>query len=263
MGTLKFKVGDKVRVRSLEWYNSAPKDKYGVVRLGYGWEFIQEMVQYCGKVLKISRINVNAYKVDDIPYHWQDWMLEDEVITEEEQQENKNSIETKEMTQEEVFVYLNNTKIICTSYEESVKVQVKLLELGIEWISKEKGIFEDKYLLFINEKNKLQSCSDIKIWVKDINRRIEPNEILAIQIKEDKPKFDPKTLQPFDKVLVRDSDEDYWEPKFFDRYEKEGDEPYFTTNSCSYRYCVPYNEETKHLYNTTDEAPEFYQVWKK
>ena len=32
-------------------------------------------------------------------------------------------METKEMTQQEIFAYLNDTKILCTSKEESKKVQ--------------------------------------------------------------------------------------------------------------------------------------------
>ena len=32
-------------------------------------------------------------------------------------------METKEMTQQEIFAYLNDTKILCTSREESKKVQ--------------------------------------------------------------------------------------------------------------------------------------------
>ena len=66
------------------------------------------------------------------------------------------------------------------------------------------NICEDKYLLFINKKGEINYCSDINTWMEDVNRRVEPSEILAIQIKEEKPKFDPTTLQPFDKVLVRE-----------------------------------------------------------
>ena len=28
-----------------------------------------------------------------------------------------------------------------------------------------------------------------------------------------------------------------------------------------YKYCVPYNDDTKHLVGTTEEAPEYYRYW--
>lgn len=170
-------------------------------------------------------------------------------------------METKEMTKEEVFEYLKDTKILCTSTDETVKIQEKLFTFGIEWISKIKGIREDKYLLFINKKLEIQHTSDIDVWMNDVNKRIEPGEILAIQIKEEqKPKFDPKSLQPFDKVLVRDNENEKWRARSFDMCEENEYGEYGTTCNCFWVYCVPYNEETKHLHNTTNEAPEFYRI---
>ena len=73
------------------------------------------------------------------------------------------------------------------------------------------------------------------------------------------PKFDPKTLQPFDKVLVRDSDVVDWKVQLFSRIiEDEEYYPYVCINE-SYKYCIPYNDDTKHLVGTTYEAPEFYR----
>lgn len=73
------------------------------------------------------------------------------------------------------------------------------------------------------------------------------------------PKFDPKTLQPFDKVLVRDSDVVDWKVQLFSRIiEDEEFYPYVCINE-SYKYCIPYNDDTKHLVGTTYEAPEFYR----
>lgn len=161
----------------------------------------------------------------------------------------------KEMTKEEALEFLKNTKILCTSKAETIQVQVKLFQFGIEWISKIKGICEDKYLLFINTKKELQHSSDIEYWMEDVSRRIEPSEILAIQIKEEKPKFDPKSLQPFDKVLVRE-DGYRWIARFFDIYEGG----YYTTSGHVWTCCIPFNEETKHLHGTIEEAPEFYRI---
>lgn len=73
-----------------------------------------------------------------------------------------------------------------------------------------------------------------------------------------KGKFDPRTLQPFDKVLVRNSRKT-WRCEHFS-YFKEGDVyPYMT--STSYAFCIPYNNDTKHLVGTDDEAPEYYRYW--
>lgn len=76
---------------------------------------------------------------------------------------------------------------------------------------------------------------------------------------KNKPKFDPKTLQAFDKVLVRDSDSENWMIQLFSHIiEGEKGYPYLCINN-PYKYCIPYNEETKHLIGTTEEAPEFYK----
>ena len=75
------------------------------------------------------------------------------------------------------------------------------------------------------------------------------------------PKFDPKTLQAFDKVLTRDTDTGYWDCDFFAFIKKDGAIfPYSCVNS-AYDYCIPYNDDTKHLVGTTEEAPEYYRYW--
>lgn len=75
-----------------------------------------------------------------------------------------------------------------------------------------------------------------------------------------KERFDPKTLQPYDKVLVRDSWLDKWKCQFFSHILKDDDYPYACI-CCDYAYCIPYNEDTKHLVGTNDEAPEYYRYW--
>lgn len=164
-------------------------------------------------------------------------------------------METKEMTQEEVFAYLGSTKILCTSKEETVKVQEKLFEFGIEWKAYGKRTIVDVFLFYIIDNN-LKCTDSIEEWIGIQKKRIEPSEILAIQLKEEEPKFDPKTLQDFDKVLVREEDTNKWRLSFFDTYEPGC----FCCLDYCYKQCVPYNEETKHLKDTTDEAPEFYRI---
>ena len=78
-----------------------------------------------------------------------------------------------------------------------------------------------------------------------------------------KHRFDPKTFQPFDKVLVKRGDESYylWFPDFISLPPNDIDETIFCMNTDDVVMVILYNEETKHLVGTTDEAPEFYRYW--
>ena len=76
----------------------------------------------------------------------------------------------------------------------------------------------------------------------------------------DKPKiekFDPKTFQPFDKILIRNEDR-MWYIDFFVCFDEQK-----CVNCINDRwdYCIPYNEDTKHLLCTKDDCPEYYKWW--
>lgn len=75
-------------------------------------------------------------------------------------------------------------------------------------------------------------------------------------------KFDPKTLKPFDKVIVFDNDDYAWVCTIFSHQGENHEYPY-NTASGAYKYCIPYNDDTKHLVGTTDEAPEYYRYWEE
>ena len=78
-----------------------------------------------------------------------------------------------------------------------------------------------------------------------------------------KPKFDPKTFQPFDKVLVKKGDKSYnvWFPDFISLPPNDVDETILCMTTDDVVMAIPYNEDTKHLVETNDEAPEFYRYW--
>ena len=73
-------------------------------------------------------------------------------------------------------------------------------------------------------------------------------------------KFDPKTLKSFDKVLVRDYDSRKWNADFYSHKHDSMECPYRCIGE-AYKCCIPYNDDTKHLVGTTDEAPEYYRYW--
>ena len=85
------------------------------------------------------------------------------------------------------------------------------------------------------------------------------------KFKIKKPKFDPKTFQPFDKVLVKRGDESYyvWFPDFVSLPPNDVDKTVFCMNTDDVVMVIPYNEETKHLVDTNEEAPEFYRYWEE
>lgn len=81
------------------------------------------------------------------------------------------------------------------------------------------------------------------------------------KFKPSKPKFDPKTFQPFDKVLVRDINSEKWKIQLFSHIIKDCfPYEYHCIGSC-YNFCIPNNDDTKHLVGKNDEAPEFYRYW--
>lgn len=78
--------------------------------------------------------------------------------------------------------------------------------------------------------------------------------------KPKKSKFDPETLKPFDKVIVRNK-YGKWKCGLFSHFDDaESEYKWFCVGS-EYIQIIPYNEETKHLVGTSDEAPEFYRYW--
>ena len=86
-------------------------------------------------------------------------------------------------------------------------------------------------------------------------------------------KFDPRTLRPFDKILVRDSRIENWYAAQFshiafdlseydlDDCEEALDFIICTTGSTDFNYCIPFNDDTKHLVGTSEDALEVYKYW--
>lgn len=71
---------------------------------------------------------------------------------------------------------------------------------------------------------------------------------------EEKPEYE---FKPFDKVLVRNSLEMDWIPRFFERATQCSQSVrYITLDNNSWKYCIPYNEHTAHLLGTIESLKE-------
>ena len=75
------------------------------------------------------------------------------------------------------------------------------------------------------------------------------------------PKFNPKTLKPFDKVLVRDNNTSIWINAFFGFYDIEITKKYpFVASGIYWTQCIPY-EGNEHLLGTYEDCDEYYKNW--
>ena len=73
---MKYKEGDKVLIKSLDWYNEAKKSLRGGVILK-PYHFSQEMKGFCGRVLTIKSVRHDHYEMEDCySYRWTDEMIE-------------------------------------------------------------------------------------------------------------------------------------------------------------------------------------------
>lgn len=77
---MKYKVGDKVKVRS--WGSLVKEfgtDRYGDIKVPGNW-FLNKMKIYCGETLVITEVNSRTYKTEGNPWNWTDEMLEPKTV---------------------------------------------------------------------------------------------------------------------------------------------------------------------------------------
>lgn len=74
-------------------------------------------------------------------------------------------------------------------------------------------------------------------------------------------KFDITTLKPFQKVLVRDSDKEYWSINLFGFYNEITKQFHCMGNSnIGWNECIPY-EGNEYLLGTNNDCDNFYKTW--
>lgn len=72
---MKHKVGDKVRIKSKEWWNAQSKNASGSVDCGAEM-FTDMMTRMCGKVVEISDVLKDTYFIKEYGLNWTDEMFE-------------------------------------------------------------------------------------------------------------------------------------------------------------------------------------------
>lgn len=113
-------------------------------------------------------------------------------------------------------------------------------KLTFEYKENWNGIFDIKG--YANKEQKLRLINELK----------NSKEPIAKEYLEKFFGIKNKTIQPFDKVLVKYDKNDVWNAAFFSHVDKEKPYPYITIGGRYYSECIPYNEETKHLAGTKE-----------
>ncbi len=74
---MKYKVGDKVRIKSLDWYNENKNNRNEITfENNSHWRFVANQSDYCGQIATITAVSETAYRLEQIPWNWTDEMIE-------------------------------------------------------------------------------------------------------------------------------------------------------------------------------------------
>lgn len=133
---------------------------------------------------------------------------------------------------------------VCQNDSVDFPIEFKLSDNSLDSVTTDGRLYEE-----FNGECILFPSKDQRDWSKFTSPRYK------------KEKFDPKTLQPFDRVLVKDGYFQCWRCNLFSHTETEYPMFPYTTHVGHFYYCIPYNDETKHLLGTNEEAPKYYRYW--
>ena len=130
-------------------------------------------------------------------------------------------------------------------YEFNAAGKYEMVEMGCS-DSRGNYYYSDECLLFPSK--------DQRDWSKFERFWDNPKEESKVE------RFNLKTLQPFDEVLVRDLICDCWNAVPFSHinFKRQA-----ICCGISWEQCIPYNEETKYLVNTNEDCSEYYKWWEE
>ena len=146
------------------------------------------------------------------------------------------------------------TKLYCSIYGE---VEFVCIDEYEEYPIK--VMVKRKFIDAFSEKGFIRPQYNIKGILFPSKDQIDWSKFTAPWYK--KEKFDPNTLKPFDKVLVKLSNDDVWIADFFSYYDKLEKYMKYVCVTHLAVFCIPYNDDTKHLLEKNKKAPEYYRYW--
>ena len=118
-----------------------------------------------------------------------------------------------------------------------------------------------KYIGDLSSKCIISEITDDKYIFTDGSYILINEQDIWKLVPDNKDKFDPKTLKPFDKVLARHGVTYAWECTWYSHFVNNTFDYYYMCAGLHYSYCIPYNDDTKYLVGTTEEVPDYYKYW--
>ena len=227
------------------WYNKEPEPKFKVG----DW-----IITPTNKVLQITSIEGTSYRFNNKSHYWEICYCDEEcrLWNIQDAKDGDVLVHSSFMFDDFIFIY-NNTSILqayCYYSNERNRFIIEDRGHHCPWNMQEvkPATKEQCNLLFQKIK---EAGYKWNVETKTLEKLVEP-------------KFNPKTLKPFDRVLTRDSNSEKWHCNYFS-YIDYGDIyfPYATSGGAGFAYCIPYNEDTQHLVGTCDEPADYYKYWEE
>ncbi len=143
---------------------------------------------------------------------------------------------------------LRKIKIYVDGRSEEIQEKLFALDRGISWHSGEKRALNTNYpFLFIDKDGCLGYSNNMRYFTETNYSELTADEVLAMKPKKD---YSDYKFEPFEKVLIRDNEEQNWGAIFLSHIDKNNITgfPYICAGF-SYRYCIPY-KGNEHLLGT-------------
>ena len=147
------------------------------------------------------------------------------------------------------------TKLYSSSYGE---VEFESIDYSVHCPIKVTG--NVYYLYFFTKEGKLVDTGECTLFPSQTQRDWSKFERFWDKPKVEK--FNPNTLKPYDKVLVRDCNSGNWVCALFSHIGDKDTYPYYCVGNY-YRWCIPYNDDTKHLIGTSALPSKYYRYWEE
>ncbi len=227
---------------------------------------IVEILRYCPKGTKLYSPLFGELEFQNIDNNFV-FPIVTEIVNEDCKLDSKKAAFTKDGT---YFGIPNTESMLFPS--RKVRDWKKFFKPGDVVVLKDgtkAGVFDkwnnDKYTSFLTSFSIYKDGTVHKSQIHSTNKFHKADEgqraFFIMQAEKIlKGKYNPETLQvepvkvkcpfkPFDKVLVRNCNDQVWIANYFSHCKDNNDHHYVCIGSC-YRQCIPYNEHTAHLVGT-------------